>query len=172
MRERYMKAPTFLEYLENVEQNIELWNQIYRRVEITNEALQGLQDCEKKWHLLVLSEDWCSDAVNLVPVVACLARDASSLDLRVLARDENLDIMDTHLTNGISRSIPIVILFDQDFVEKGWWGPRPGPIQKWFMEKGVHMTSSERSKYTRRYYAKDKGRTMVSEILDLIRSVS
>ena len=56
MRERYMKAPTFLEYLENVEQNIELWNQIYRRVEITNEALQGLQDCEKKWHLLGLTQ--------------------------------------------------------------------------------------------------------------------
>ena len=51
-------------------------------------------------------------------------------------------------------------------------GPRPGPIQKWFMEKGINMTSPERSKHTRRYYAKDKGRTMVSEIMDLIRSAS
>ena len=58
-----------------------------------------------------------------MPVVACLARDAHNLDLRVLARDENLDIMDTHLTNGRSRSIPVVILLDEDFVEKGWWGP-------------------------------------------------
>ena len=107
-----------------------------------------------------------------MPVVACLARDAHNLDLRVLARDENLDIMDTHLTNGRSRSIPVVILLDEDFVEKGWWGPRPGPIQKWFMAKGINMTSPERSKHTRRYYAKDKGRTMVSEIMDLIRSAS
>ena len=172
MRERYMKAPTFLEYMETVEQNTELWKQIYERVEIADEVLQELQGCQGKWYLLVLSEDWCSDAGNLVPVVACLARDAHNLDLRVLARDENLDIMDTHLTNGRSRSIPVVILLDEDFVEKGWWGPRPGPIQKWFMEKGINMTSPERSKHTRRYYAKDKGRTMVSEIMDLIRSAS
>ena len=98
MRERYMKAPTFLEYMETVEQNTELWKQIYERVEIADEVLQELQGCQSKWYLLVLSEDWCSDAVNLVPVVACLARVAHNLDLRVLARDENLDIMDTHLT--------------------------------------------------------------------------
>lgn len=172
MRKRYMNAPTFLEYMETVEQNTELWKQIYKRVEIADEVLQELQGCQSRWYLLVLSEDWCSDAVNLVPVVACLARDAHNLDLRVLARDENLDIMDTHLTNGRSRSIPVVILLDEDFVEKGWWGPRPASIQKWFMEKGMNMASPERSKHTRRYYAKDKGRTMVSEIMDLIRSAS
>ena len=40
MRERYMKAPTFLEYMETVEQNTELWKQIYERVEIADEVLQ------------------------------------------------------------------------------------------------------------------------------------
>ena len=58
------------------------------------------------WHLLVLSEDWCGDAVNTVPVVAKLAERCPNLDLRVLARDANLDIMDAHLT-GRSRSIPV-----------------------------------------------------------------
>ena len=41
MRERYMKAPTFLEYMETVEQNTELWKQIYERVEIADEVLQA-----------------------------------------------------------------------------------------------------------------------------------
>jgi hypothetical protein len=53
----------------------------------------------------VLSEDWCGDAVNSVPYLARLAELAPNLDLRVLARDENPDLMDAHLTRG-SRSIP------------------------------------------------------------------
>ncbi len=57
MRERYMKAPTFLEYMETVEQNTELWKQIYERVEIADEVLQELQGCQGKWYLLVLSGD-------------------------------------------------------------------------------------------------------------------
>jgi len=172
MRERYRRAQTFPEYLEAVKENREFWHQVYERVRIEGSVLQEFEKIATKWHFLVLSEDWCSDAVNLVPVVAGLAREASNLDLRVLARDKNLDIMDAHLTNGRSRSIPIVILLDEDFVEKGWWGPRPEPIQRWFMEKGIHMTSPERSKHTRRYYARDKGSTLVRELFQLITSLS
>jgi len=171
MQEHYRRALAFSEYLETVQKNGELWHQVYERARISEQALKELESSVRNWNLLVLSEDWCGDAVNLVPVMARLASEASNLDLRVLPRDENLDIMDAHLTNGRSRSIPIVVLLDENFMEKGWWGPRPRPIQEWFMETGINMTSEERSMHTRHYYAKDKGKTLVCELLELISSV-
>lgn len=169
LKDRFLAAPTFQEYLDGVEKNRELWHGIADRVRIPEAVLEEVRGLlPGKWHLLALSEDWCGDAVNLLPVLAGLADEVDSLELRVLSRDENLDLMDRYLTNGRSRSIPIVILLDEDFVEQGWWGPRPEPIQTWVMEEGLAIESEERYKEIRRWYARDKGATMLRELLDLM----
>ena len=92
--------------------NRELWQAITSRVLIPVDLTGRVESLGGHWHLLVLSEDWCGDAVNIVPIVAKLADGVSNMDLRILARDENLDIMDAHLTDGKSRSIPIVIVLN------------------------------------------------------------
>ena len=168
MKERYLAAMDFSSYLASVEENRELWRGIYYRASIDPELLDEARRVRGPWYLLALSEDWCSDAVNLLPVVARLAEEVPGFDLRVLSRDENPDLMDAHLTNGRSRSIPIVLLLDENFVEHGWWGPRPRPIQEGFVQEGREMPRVERSKTIRRYYAQDKGRTMLRELLDLM----
>jgi len=91
--------------------------------------------------------------------------------MRILARDENLDIMDTHLT-GKSRSIPIVILLNNKFQDCGWWGPRPSPLQKWVLEKGLLLPKDERYKEIRRYYARDRGITTMHELVDMLEQCS
>jgi hypothetical protein len=123
------------------------------------------------WHLVALSEDWCGDAVNTLPAVARLAS-AVGWDLRVLSRDENPDLMQTHLTNGRSRSIPVVIIYDADFREIGWWGPRPGELQSWVLGEGLSMPSPARYKEVRRWYAKDRARTTLAEVLDVLRDAA
>ena len=168
MKERYLAAMDFSSYLESVEENKELWRKIYTRVSIPSELLDEAREIPGTWHLLALTEDWCGDAANLLPVLARLAEEIPELDLRVLSRDENLDIMDAHLTDGRSLSIPIVLLLDENFVERAWWGPRPGPIQEWVVREGLAMPSGERYKRLRRYYARDKGNTMLRELLDLM----
>jgi hypothetical protein len=87
--------------------------------------------------------------------------------MRILGRDENRDLMDAHLT-GKSRSIPIVIVYDADFREKGAWGPRPGPLQRWVLEEGLALPKPDRYPLIRAWYARDKGRTVVGEILSII----
>ncbi len=168
LRDRYLAATDFASYLESVEKNKELWHGIYERVSIGPELLDEAREIPGIWNLLVLSEDWCGDAVNLVPVLARLAEEVPGLDLRVLSRDENPDLMDTHLTDGKSRSIPVVLLLDEDFAERGWWGPRPRPLQEWVINEGFSMPSTERYKRVRRYYAKDRGRTMLKELFNLM----
>jgi hypothetical protein len=91
----------------------------------------------------------------------------SNMDLRILARDENLDIMDTHLT-GKSRSIPVVILLNPKYEECGWWGPRPRELQKWVLEKGLLMPKDDRYHEVRSFYARDRGLSTMREIVTML----
>jgi hypothetical protein len=164
---RYCEGETFAEFMARETINHALWVGITHHVSIPLAMSARVEALGGHWHLLVLSEDWCGDAVNIVPIVAKLTESVSNMDLRILARDENLDIMDTHLT-GKSRSIPIVILLNKKYEECGWWGPRPRALQKWVVEKGMMLPKDERYKEIRTFYARDRGLTTMEEIVSML----
>ena len=172
MRNRFESALAFPDYLETVRENEELWRGVHTRVRLPDGAVAAGRAIPGTWHLLALSEDWCGDAVNILPVVSRFVDELPNVDLRVLSRDANPDIMDAHLTNGRSRSIPVVILYDADFRERGWWGPRPSQLQQWVMEVGMEMQPGPRYAETRRFYARDKGRAIVAEITEMLSSAA
>jgi hypothetical protein len=103
-------------------------------------------------------------------VVAKLAELAGNADMRVLARDSHLDLMDTHLT-GTSRSIPIVIALDENFEERAWWGPRPRALQDWVLGPGMAMEKDLRYREVRAWYARDKGRSTLEEVVSMVERV-
>ncbi|MEO5590092.1 MAG: thioredoxin family protein, partial [Gemmatimonadaceae bacterium] len=72
---------------------------------------------------------------------------------------------------GNARSIPIIIVYDAEFQERGHWGPRPGPLQHWVMTEGLALPKPDRYPHIRAWYARDKGRTIVSELLSIIEGV-
>ena len=164
---RYCEGETFADFMARPTKQHELWVAITHRVIIPIEFSARVEALGGHWHLLVLSEDWCGDSVNIVPIVAKLADSVSNMDLRILARDENLDIMDTHLT-GTSRSIPIVILLNKKFEECGWWGPRPRELQKWVVKKGLQLPKDERYREIRTFYARDRGLTTMEEVVAML----
>jgi hypothetical protein len=168
LRERYLGAPEFETMLAAAEKNAELWAAVWRRAVVPEEFVRRVAALGEAWHLLVLSEDWCGDAVNLVPLVARLAEACPNiLDLRLFPRDQNLDLMDAHLT-GRSRSIPVVILLDEQYAECGWWGPRPAELQQWVLGPGQELPKDERYRETRRWYARDGGRSTLEEITRIL----
>jgi hypothetical protein len=171
LKKRYENAWTFERSVELATKHQELWGAIRKRARVPAEAVERVESLGGRWHLLVLSEDWCGDAVNTVPVVAALAEAASNLDLRVLARDENPDLMDTHLTNG-SRSIPVVMVLDEHYEERGWWGPRPRELQEWVLSEGLRLPVDERYRRVRSWYARDQGRTTLEEMVSLLESAA
>ncbi|HEX6965799.1 MAG TPA: thioredoxin family protein [Gemmatimonadaceae bacterium] len=169
---RYLHAPTFDEYLDAARANQALWRAIADRVHVPDEYVERVSAHPGSWHLLVLSEDWCGDAVNTVPVIARLAELAPNLDCRILGRDANPDLMDTHLTGGTSRSIPIAILLDDHYDEHGWWGPRPRPLQQWVLSEGRALPKPDRYRETRRWYARDRGLTTLEEVVGMVEASS
>ena len=130
------------------------------------EALGG------RWHLLVISEDWCIDSQNVVPVVSAFAEAASNVELRIVGRDTHPELMDAHLTNGTARSIPVVIVLDAEYHERGWWGSRPQPLTERVAGEWKPLKKPERNKEIRRWYAIDKGRTILEEVVALIERVA
>ena len=170
-KKRFESALKFVQFLDSVKKNRDMWHAVYKRTRLPVEVVDEAMRLEGPWRLAALSEDWCGDAVNTLPVIARLA-ECAGWDLRVFGRDDNPDIMDAHLSNGSSRSIPVVIVYDKDFKEVGWWGPRPREIQSWVRDKGFSLSSSDRYKVIRTWYARDRGRTTLMEILDIIRAAT
>ncbi len=164
LRERFQAADTFEGMLAHAEQNVDLWRAIWRRARVPDEFLRRVAGLEGMWHLLVLSEDWCGDAVNSLPVLAKLAALSPNLEFRVLARDRNLDLMDAHLT-GTSRAIPVVMVLDASYQERGWWGSRPAELQAWVLSTGHALDKDARYQEVRRWYARDGGRSTLEEVV-------
>jgi hypothetical protein len=165
MQQRYAAAQTFEQMLAAAQTSVDLWKGVRAHAKVDDSAVTRAESLGGHWHLLVLSEDWCGDAVNVVPVLDELAARAKNFDLRMLQRDLNLDLMDAHLT-GKSRSIPVVMAFDEQWIERAWWGPRPSALQEWVLSAEAQaLEKAERYKGIRRWFAVDKGRTSVHELL-------
>ena len=167
LRDRYRAALGFEAMLGSVVKNVELWAAMWRHARVDEDHVRRVTSLSGTWHLLVLSEDWCGDAVNTVPVVAMLAARCPNLDLRVLGRDANPDLMDAHLT-GLSRSIPVIIVLDDAYVERGWWGPRPTVLQRWVSGQGQLLEKTSRYREARTWYARDRGRTTLEEVVSML----
>ena len=162
-RSRYEAAPSFPAYLGSVTKHHELWQGMYRMAVVPADVVERLRAVKADVRLLVLSEDWCSDCFSTLPLIARLA-EVAGIELRVLPRDANLDLMDAHLSSG-TRSIPVVMVLDADYRVRAWWGPRPAVLQRWYR---YEPPSPERSRKKRAWYARDRGRTVVAEILDTV----
>lgn len=166
LRDRFTSGATFLEFLEGVTSQ-HPWREFYDRARVPEDFLQRVRHLRGKWHLLALAEEWCGDGANTLPYLAKLAEATPDLVLRILSRDENPDLMECHLT-GESRSIPVVMILDEDFREVGWWGPRPAPLQDLFIREIRPLPKPDRYPRLRAWYAQDRGRTTLEEVFSRI----
>jgi hypothetical protein len=166
--EAWMDGMTYAQFLRTAKDYVELWRGNYERAAVPPEVAARARAIPGRWHLLALSADWCIDATSPIPALARLADAVPALDLRVLDRDQHLALMDEHLTGGTARSIPVVILLDDELGERAWWGPRPGPLQAWFKGEGQALEKGERYRQSRQWFARDRGRTTLEEVVGMI----
>lgn len=131
----FEKGLSLEEYTSLMTRNKEEMLSIYERFTLTDEDKNKLEALKsKEWRAIVLTEDWCGDAMLNNPVLLRVAI-AAGIEVRFVLRDQNLELMDQYLTNGTSRAIPIFIFIDQAGNEVGVWGPRAPEMQA-LVEKG------------------------------------
>ena len=163
----YRSGVSFGEFLRGATAQRAQWDAFAPRAPLVQEAADRIRQAGGCWRLLVLADDWCGDAVNILPILARLEAALPNLELRIVPRDRYPEIRDRHLTNG-TRSIPIAILLDGKGEPRGRWGPRPSALQRHFELELRDLPSDERYRQVRRWYAVDRGRSIALELAALI----
>ena len=101
-------------------------NRLDKTIKISEEIISKLQNLNNHYFWLVISEGWCGDAAQILPILNKMAHDSNKkIDLRIVFRDENTELMDHYLTNG-GRAIPkVIIVCKEAGIVRADWGPRP-----------------------------------------------
>ena len=149
-------------------------NRLDKTIKITDENKQKLKDLKGEYIWLVISEGWCGDAAQLLPIVDKMATESGKIEVRIVLRDENEDFMKLFLTNK-SKSIPIVVIINKETGSViGKWGPRPkgafALIENYKKEFGVIDETAKTD--LQMWYLHDKGLSTQNEIIALMQLIS
>lgn len=145
-------------------------NRLDKKLVVPEAFINRLLALKNQYTWLVLSEGWCGDAAQLVPVFNKLAALSNGIELKLVFRDENDALMNSFLTNG-SRSIPKLVVLDRDTHEvRASWGPRPkGAADLVASYKRQYGSIDETAKTELHlWYAHDKGLSTQQELISLM----
>jgi hypothetical protein len=151
--------------------NVQRMNRIEKTFVPDSLSLDVFRSVGKSLKWLVISEGWCSDAAQSLPVMVKLASLNSFIDLKIVLRDRHLNLMDQHLTNG-TRSIPKLLVMDEQFTVIASWGSRPQEAQQMVLDlKAKGYTHDDWLQKLHTWYAKDKGKSAEREIAGIIKKL-
>ncbi len=141
-----------------------------KTIKVSEETIAKLKDVKEPQTWLVLTEGWCGDAAQNLPVINKIAEENSNIKLKLVLRDENLELMDEFLTNG-GRSIPKLIALDKDNKVINTWGPRPVVATQMVADyKAAHGSlDADFKKDLQVWYNKNKGENVQENIISLLK---
>lgn len=148
--------------------NVQRMNRLDKTVVLNEDLIYHARVIAEKQYWLVITEGWCGDAAQSLPVIAKLAEVNNLIDLRFILRDEHLEIMDQFLTNG-TRSIPKLIVMNKDFAVLKHWGPRPQIAHAMVLAlKASGRPHDEWVEEVHAWYAQDKTKSLQEELVAFI----
>lgn len=163
----------FEEYLGKVEQHRELWLSHWESAQVDEISRARLADLPGDRRVLILTEDWCGDAVRSVPTIVKACEASPRIEVRVIDVSGHPDLMNRHLTKG-AKAIPVAMVSDPAGNDYGWWGPRPAALQTLLRRQLIEQGRPQKDDYGRFYaplmtwYRKDEGKTILDEFLLLL----
>lgn len=148
--------------------NLRRSSRIIRNYKVSAELKNIIAEITEPQLWMIITESWCGDSAQNLPYIAAIARENFLINLRIILRDSNPDIMDQYLTNG-TRSIPKLIAFDIAGEELFRWGPRPKAaielINQW---KAEGMEKPVWTEKLHIWYSKNKGSELEKDFIELI----
>lgn len=155
------------------ELNIVRMNRLDKTLTVQEEVSEKIASIKSKLIWLVISEGWCGDAAQLLPVINKKAELSENIKLKVLLRDENEELMNQFLTNG-GKAIPKLIIIEEETLEVlDHWGPRPEGASKLISDyKATHGIVDEIAKTElQKWYFQDKGFSTQKEIIEKVEEI-
>lgn len=139
---------------------------------VNDEITKTINLLNSKITFLVLTESWCGDAAQTVPVIYKVAEESENTSLKIAYRDENSELMDQFLTNG-NQAIPKLIVLDNNNNVIADWGPRPSTATKMVNDyKQKHGGLSDQFKEDLQiWYNKDKGLDTLNDLNTMLKKI-
>jgi len=149
--------------------NFQRMKRLDKTLKITEQQIEELEKLNQEVTWLVLTEAWCGDAAQVLPVLNKMAEATSNISLKLVYRDEHPGLMDAFLTNG-ARSIPKMIALNENRQVLYSWGPRPSEASKMvndFKAKNGILTPQFKQDL-QIWYNKNKGQGVINDQLQLL----
>ncbi len=161
------KTEALVEYTKMNDRRMKRWD---KTVRLSDDSFEKITAYTKNVTWLVLTESWCGDAAHIMPVINKVAEQNANIDLKIVLRDENEDLMNQFLTNG-GKAIPKLIAIDNKTLEVlDTFGPRPS-----IATEMVNVYKAQYGKLTpefkedlQRWYNKDKGQSTIEDLVKLL----
>jgi hypothetical protein len=154
----------FAQYLP---QNWQRQSRLDRKLQLRDDLVTAVDNINAPLKWLVITEHWCGDASQINPIINKMAEESrGKIELRFIYRDENEALIDAHLTDGKSRSIPKLLQLDHDYNLKNTYGPRPTEAQK--LVKSLLAKGEVYNIPLHTWYAKDKQKSIQDDLLGLL----
>ena len=152
--------------------NQKRYKRLDKTIEIPEEKAQFFINYPKSICLLVITESWCADAAQIVPMVHKIAELNPKITMKLVFRDENEALMNLFLTNG-GKAIPIVVFLDLEDKVLAHWGSRPSVATKMVEEEKAKngKLSPEFKENLQRWYNQDKGATIVDDFKKILETI-
>ena len=141
-----------------------------KQTRLSEEAVNAAEKIDKDFTWLVLTESWCGDAAQTLPVMNKFSEANKNIDLKVVLRDENDELMNRFLTDG-NKSIPKLIVIDNESKKVvSSWGPRTEIATRMIKDyKEKHGKVDDTIKKDLQvFYNKDKGKQIEKEMVSLL----
>ncbi len=149
--------------------NLQRMQRIGKTTRLLPELLQTLQGITQPQFWVLITETWCGDAAQSLPIINLMAETNPNIQLRLLLRDQHLELMDRYLTNG-ARAIPKLICYEGEGKQELFhWGPRPEAAQQ--LALGLKQSGADheaKALAVQKWYIADKGLSIQREINTLL----
>lgn len=146
-------------------------NHIEEAFELSDKAIEILKSLKKEYIWLVIAESWSDDCAELLPVLHSIAAASEAkIDLKIVFRHENEELMQFFLTNK-AKAIPKLIVIESATGDAlAHWGPRPKGAADIFdaYQKNNKPFDEIFKQEMQSWYLHDKGKTTEGEIIDMM----
>ncbi|MDY0903700.1 thioredoxin family protein [Pedobacter sp. CFBP9032] len=153
--------------------NVQRMTRVDKTVSLTDELSSTIDHLKENYKFLVITEGWCGDAAQIVPVFNKIAvASLGKIDLKFVLRDKNLPLIDAHLTNG-GRAIPVLIVLNETADQVlATWAPRPKVLQELLREWKKETTEMPvLAEKLHSWYAKDKTQSTQAELKSVFEKI-
>jgi hypothetical protein len=149
-------------------------NRLDKTIKLTDEVVSKLENLDHRYIWLVISEGWCGDAAQILPVINKMALASNKkIDLRIVLRDENEELMNQYLTNG-GKAIPkVIVICKEAGIVRADWGPRPKAASELMAnyKKEFGVIDEKIKTDLQLWYLADKGISVQEELMQITEDI-